>query len=167
MPPPPPPHPARLLARLRTPVYANTGSVARDHLASERTFLAWQRTGLGFIALGIAIERFSQLDLTELLASQTQKRDNSNDGRVAGSSSKHGFRESSTVLVGALLGTGTGSIAYGTSRYFENMRLLERGLFKPAFWGAGALGVAVAGLAGGVYWSAVREKEGRVEGEGR
>lgn len=49
-----------MLSRLpwKTPIYQNTGSTARDHLASERTFLAWLRTGLGFIALGIAIERF-------------------------------------------------------------------------------------------------------------
>lgn len=27
----------------------NTGSTARDHLANERTFLAWSKTGLGFL----------------------------------------------------------------------------------------------------------------------
>ena len=35
----------------------NTGSLARDLLAGERTFLAWTRTGLGFIALGVALEK--------------------------------------------------------------------------------------------------------------
>lgn len=30
-----------------------------DHLANERTFLAWIRTGLGIIVLGFVIERFS------------------------------------------------------------------------------------------------------------
>lgn len=168
-------------ARLpRTPVYKNTGSVARDHLASERTFLAWLRTGLGFIALGIAIERFSQLDLTDLLAavssssSSSSYSSSSSPARhpAAPPSDRHdrhddnSFRNSSNVLVGALLGTGTGSIAYGTSRYFENMRMLERGLFKPAYYGAGALGVAVAGLAGGVYWSALRGRGGNGKGEG-
>ncbi|GAB5363962.1 hypothetical protein AAMO2058_000928400 [Amorphochlora amoebiformis] len=29
----------------------NTGSVARDHLANERTFLAWARTGMAFVGL--------------------------------------------------------------------------------------------------------------------
>lgn len=38
----------------------NLGSRARDHLANERTFLAWVRTALGGIALGIALERFGQ-----------------------------------------------------------------------------------------------------------
>ncbi|OJD36660.1 uncharacterized protein BKCO1_10000165 [Diplodia corticola] len=166
-----------LLLPLRAPVYANTGSVARDHLASERTYLAWLRTGLGFVALGIGVERFSRLDLGDLLAATTLPRhtrksdDHQSDGdgetknNGGGSGSGSGsFKEESSVLVEALLGTGTGCIAYGTTRYFENMRLLERGLFRPAYYGAGALGVAVAGLAGGVYWSAVRD--GRNNGRG-
>ena len=33
----------------------NTGSVARDLLAAERTFLAWARTGLGFVGAGSAM----------------------------------------------------------------------------------------------------------------
>ena len=37
---------------------SNAGSRARDHLANERTFLAWVRTALGGLALGIALERF-------------------------------------------------------------------------------------------------------------
>jgi uncharacterized membrane protein YidH (DUF202 family) len=136
-----------LFARLRPPMYNNTGSVARDHLASERTFLAWLRTGLGFVALGIAMERFSQLDLSEILPTKSKRIEH-----------EHGLRDSSDVLVGALLGTGGGSIVYGTARYFSTMRLLERGLFRPAYYGAGALGVAVAGLSGTVYWIAVRDR---------
>ena len=31
----------------------NKGSVARDHLASERTFLAWLRTSLALASIGI------------------------------------------------------------------------------------------------------------------
>lgn len=44
----------------------NRGSVVRDDFASERTLLACLRTGLGFVALGIAFERFSQLDISAL-----------------------------------------------------------------------------------------------------
>jgi uncharacterized membrane protein YidH (DUF202 family) len=33
----------------------NTGSIARDILAAERTFLAWARTGLGFVGAGSAL----------------------------------------------------------------------------------------------------------------
>lgn len=37
---------------------ANVGSRARDHLANERTFLAWVRTTLGMLALGVAFAKF-------------------------------------------------------------------------------------------------------------
>lgn len=30
-----------------------------DHLANERTFLAWSRTGIGIMAFGFVVERFS------------------------------------------------------------------------------------------------------------
>ncbi len=33
----------------------NVGSVARDHLANERTYLAWLRTGFGTAALGLGV----------------------------------------------------------------------------------------------------------------
>ncbi|GAA5986282.1 hypothetical protein JCM11641_004881 [Rhodosporidiobolus odoratus] len=39
----------------------NKGSVARDHLASERTFLAWLRTSLGLGSIGIAITQLFRL----------------------------------------------------------------------------------------------------------
>lgn len=40
-------------------VQKNTGSVARDHLANERTFLAWIRTSLALIGFGLLISKFS------------------------------------------------------------------------------------------------------------
>ncbi|GAA5872734.1 hypothetical protein JCM8547_006329 [Rhodosporidiobolus lusitaniae] len=39
----------------------NKGSVARDHLANERTFLAWLRTSLGLASIGIAITQLFRL----------------------------------------------------------------------------------------------------------
>ncbi|GAC73729.1 D-3-phosphoglycerate dehydrogenase [Moesziomyces antarcticus T-34] len=39
----------------------NEGSVARDHLASERTFLAWLRTSLSLVSIGIAVTQLFQL----------------------------------------------------------------------------------------------------------
>lgn len=38
---------------------ARVDSAMRDHLANERTLLAWVRTGLSFMAFGIAVEKFS------------------------------------------------------------------------------------------------------------
>ena len=146
-----------MLSRLKIPLLKNTGSTARDHLASERTFLAWLRTGLGFVALGIAVERFSQLDIgrqakspANIAARTHQELHNQEDD-------DHKTQE----LAIGLLGTGTGAIVYATVRYFSNMRLLEKGLFKPAFHGATGLSFAVAGLTGAAYWGIIRDGEDR------
>ncbi|GJN92971.1 hypothetical protein Rhopal_006016-T1 [Rhodotorula paludigena] len=42
----------------------NKGSVARDHLASERTFLAWVRTSMGLATVGIAVTQLFRLPST-------------------------------------------------------------------------------------------------------
>ena len=47
-----------------TLVLQNKGSVARDHLASERTFLAYVRTSLGMASAGVAlVQLFTMADL--------------------------------------------------------------------------------------------------------
>lgn len=40
----------------------NSGSFARDHMANERTLLAWIRTGIALIAIGLAFSKF--VDIT-------------------------------------------------------------------------------------------------------
>jgi uncharacterized membrane protein YidH (DUF202 family) len=153
---------SRIITFFRTPVYKNTGSTARDHLASERTFLAWIRTGLGFIALGIAVERFAQLDLPALVRELKPVNNSSSSPSQAAAPPKHDVDE--RLLVGTLLGTGMGSIVYGSTRYFANLRVLEQGAFKPAFNGPAVLGVVVAGMASASFWSMVRrERERNVE----
>lgn len=144
--------------RYAAPLYKNTGSVARDHLASERTFLAWTRTGLGFVALGIAIERFSQLDLHGLFRCDSCKSmapppDTKHEDQAKGNSH---------AMVGVLLTLGSGSIVYGTWRYFSVLKLLEKGEFRPAWRGVAGMGAAMAGLAGGVFAETLRNwNEGR------
>jgi uncharacterized membrane protein YidH (DUF202 family) len=49
----------------------NKGSVARDHLALERTFLAWLRTSLAFASIGIAVTQLFRLNTS--IASNSQK----------------------------------------------------------------------------------------------
>ena len=142
-----------MFSHLRT--LKNSGSTARDHLASERTFLAWLRTGLGFIALGIAVERFSQFEIvpptstTSSLPSASAQPDTSDQ--------KDG--ESEDLVLG-LLAIGGGSIVYGTTRYFSNMRMLEKGLYKPSFYGAGGLSAAVVGFTGVACWEVYKGKKG-------
>lgn len=139
-----------LAVLFRAPQFQNTGSVARDHLANERTFLAWIRTGLGFTALGVAVERFSRLELD---GSQDRTKSKGSDN-----TSKLSFDSPEHRLVGMLLSTGCGTIVYGITRYFSTLRMLEKGSFRPAYYGAAGLGVMVSVLAGGAYWSTL-EKE--------
>ncbi len=40
---------------IRSKPQENTGSRARDHLANERTYLAWIRTSLAVVTIGIVI----------------------------------------------------------------------------------------------------------------
>ena len=120
---------SRILNLLLGKAIANTGSVARDHLANERTFLSWTRTGLGFVALGVAL---AKLDALEAL-SPALKHDHGN------------LKIPSAVLVGS----GAGCLSYGTTRYFVSMKLLQRGLFKPNVAGIVLVAVTSAGIAVG------------------
>ncbi|CAM1507666.1 Fc.00g073070.m01.CDS01 [Cosmosporella sp. VM-42] len=130
-------------SRVAAPIYKNTGSVARDHLASERTYLAWTRTGLGFVALGIAVERFSRFELLDSHDSKLQPKSEKDDDIKD--------QPGSRILVGILLTLGTGSMLYATKRYFSVLRLLEKGEFRPAYHGVAAMGAAMAALGAGVF----------------
>ena len=53
-------------------VVKNEGSTARDHLANERTLLAWVRTAVALLALGLAIGETRTLG-TRQLAEEEEK----------------------------------------------------------------------------------------------
>jgi len=44
---------------LNKPKTSNDGATIREHLANERTFLAWISTSLGIMAFGFVVEKFS------------------------------------------------------------------------------------------------------------
>ena len=48
-------------AQDRPATQASTSKRVTDHLANERTFLAWIRTGIATIAFGFVVERFGLL----------------------------------------------------------------------------------------------------------
>ncbi|KAM3516310.1 hypothetical protein MY11210_000069 [Beauveria gryllotalpidicola] len=137
-------------SRLTSPVYKNAGSVARDHLASERTYLAWTRTGLGFVALGMGVERFSRFEAVALGGdsnSSSSSKPRTADEQQGGG---HGEALGSRLLVGTLLTLGTGCMVYATRRYFSVLRSLEKGQFRPAYQGIAAMGAVLGALGGGV-----------------
>lgn len=66
-----PPWYKRIAEKCGSVTLENKGSVARDHLALERTFLAWLRTSLAFASIGIAITQLFRLNTT--IASRSQQ----------------------------------------------------------------------------------------------
>jgi putative membrane protein len=89
---------------------------ARDHLANERTFLAWVRTGIAIVVFGFAIGRFA-IALRQLAQFQGQS------SRTAGFSVWLG---TSSILAGIVL-----TVA-GLVRYRKTRAQLDEGKFEPA-----------------------------------
>ncbi len=89
---------------------------ARDHLANERTFLAWVRTGAAIVVFGFAIGRFS-IAMRQLTALQVHP------VRRAGISVWMG---SFTIVAGVAL------VVAGLVRYRKTRAQLEAGTFEPA-----------------------------------
>ena len=119
---------SRLLRYIRADALPNTGSLARDLLASERTFLAWSRTGLGFIALGVALEKveaFAAISPTLLHLSDSRTK----------------------LAAGILVGTGSLTVGHGTVRYFSALRLLQEGKFRPNTGGITLMAITSMGIA--------------------
>jgi putative membrane protein len=89
---------------------------ASDHLANERTFLAWVRTGAAIIVFGFAIGRFS-IAMRQLAALQGHAL------RSAGISVVMG---SFTIIAGVAL------VVAGLARYRKTRAQLSAGTFEPA-----------------------------------
>ncbi len=87
-----------------------------DHLANERTFLAWIRTSISIIVFGFVVAKFG-ITLREFL-------------RISGNAT----RESGTSLMIGLgfMGMGIVMALAAGFRYRTTMRSLETGDFKPA-----------------------------------
>ncbi|CEM32662.1 unnamed protein product [Vitrella brassicaformis CCMP3155] len=112
----------------------NEGSVARDHLANERTFLAWGRTGLAFIAFGLGIQEFYFELLRRRSDLSTQCRAGASPAAAPDEQAALPFQAGAFTpcLSSAIcLTTGCGFVTFGAYRYFKTQYLLNRGMFKP------------------------------------
>ena len=104
-----------------------TGSEVRDHLANERTYLAWLRTGVGLLGLGFVVARL-RLELSQL-------------GPVAVSS---GWLHGRAIGLGfAVLGVVT--ILFATWRYLAVRQMIVTGRFVPL--GASLVALSTGALA--------------------
>ena len=100
---------------------------ARDHLANERTFLAWVRTGAAIVVFGFAIGRFS-IAMRQLAAF-----------------SGHALRTGGlSVWMGAIsIFAGVALVVAGLIRYRTTRDQLERGTFQPAGYGLDLMTVLI------------------------
>ena len=89
---------------------------ARDHLANERTFLAWVRTGAAIVVFGFAIGRFA-IAIRQLTALQ---------GHVVRTAGLSVWLGSGTIAAGVAL------VIAGLVRYRKTRTQLDAGTFEPA-----------------------------------
>ena len=81
-------------------------AAARDHLANERTLLAWQRTALALLGLGFLVDRFAF------------------EGR--------GSSVAGSILGLALIAIGALASVAGTVRFLRTERDIEQATYRPA-----------------------------------
>ncbi|KAF8941207.1 hypothetical protein BGZ47_007460 [Haplosporangium gracile] len=91
----------------------NKGSIARDHLANERTYLAWLRTSLSLITVGVAVTQLFRLQVSDPGQANQFIR----------------VSEMGRPLGGSFIALGLLFLWLGTSRYFHNQSVLSYGQF--------------------------------------
>jgi len=89
---------------------------ARDHLANERTFLAWVRTSVAIVVFGFAIGRFA-IALRQLAAFQ---------GHASKTTGFSVWMGMTSILAGVMM------VVAGLLRYRKTRAQLDQGKFEPA-----------------------------------
>jgi putative membrane protein len=89
---------------------------AREHLANERTLLAWIRTSIALMGLGFVVARFGLF--LKQLALQVPGTPPQNGGPAA-------------AIGAALVGAGVLATALSTYRFFRARTQIEHGRFEP------------------------------------
>ncbi|KAI7210250.1 hypothetical protein KC333_g8321 [Hortaea werneckii] len=113
----------------------NKGSVARDHLALERTFLAWLRTSLSFASIGIAVTQLFRLN-TSLADSESASSASSSSlssdqlrQQAISIADQDRLRQVGKPLGATFLGISILILLLGFHRYFESQHYVIRGKF--------------------------------------
>lgn len=101
----------------------NKGSVARDHMANERTFLAWLRTSLAFITIGIGVTQLARLERKSALVHVIDGYVNL-DGQVNSAILKMG---KPLGLIFIILGIVT--LIFGFIRFFKVQAMLTKNYY--------------------------------------
>jgi hypothetical protein len=151
-----------LFRRVLPKSVANDGSQLRDHQANERTFLSWNRMGLAFAAMSLALAR---LDIIDNIFNRKSREEATNAPKSsAPTASPETLSNRADIAVAEngspiLIGNTNDRVAsrvcqaisiwsfgYSFARYMSTRRNLLQGRFIPAIWGpllitCGSLGV--------------------------
>jgi putative membrane protein len=121
------------------PSNRNNPNLARDHLANERTFLAWIRTGVAGVVFGFAIGRFA-IAIRQWMAMQGQ-------GRTTPTTGISVWFGTAAMVAGVLV------CLVGLVRYRRTREQLDAGNFQPAGFIIDLVGIVAAlfGLALAAY----------------
>ncbi|KAJ5628057.1 hypothetical protein N7490_010285 [Penicillium lividum] len=131
----------------------NKGSVARDHLALERTFLAWMRTSLAFASIGIAVTQLFRLNSATASTKMQHlgayanhpgmQPPSFNNFELYSSNDNSRLRSVGKPLGSTFIGVAILILMIGFHRYFESQYWIIRGKF-PASRGSVAITAFVA-----------------------
>ncbi|KAI9441765.1 hypothetical protein H4582DRAFT_1810371, partial [Lactarius indigo] len=116
--------------------------VARDHLASERTFLAYVRTSLSFASAGVALIQLFRISVST-------SANGSLNNRVSAA-------QYARPLGATLIGFGIAVLGLGTLRYFAVQRALPQGFFPAARLSVFVQAVSLAALIRSRVWHPCR-----------
>ena len=121
------------------PSIRSNPNVTRDHLANERTFLAWVRTGVAIVVFGFAIGRFA-IAIRQWMQIEGQ-------GHVVPTSGLSVWFGTVAILAGVL------ACLAGLVRYRRTREQIDAGNFQPAGFLTDLVGIVTAlfGLALAAY----------------
>ena len=125
--------------KVSQPPSSNKADLARDHLANERTFLAWVRTGIASVVFGFAIGRFA-IAVRQWMAIQGQ-------GHAMTSTGLSVWFGTAAIIGGVLV------CLVGLVRYRRTRAQIDSGNFQPAGFIIDLVGIVTAffGLALAAY----------------
>ncbi|KAJ1824439.1 hypothetical protein H4S02_011195 [Coemansia sp. RSA 2611] len=133
----------------------NKGSVARDHLANERTYLAWVRTSLSLVTVGVAIRQLYRVAVDLNHGSDSA----SSSASASLEDADHRDPLAGKVLGASFVSLGMAFVFVGLYRYFHSQYLMTKGKFPVSRLMVGACAIATLALLVGLLVSMFNDEQ--------